>query len=150
MKPIEVSETVNAPIEVAFEVASDIPRAAERIEGIKAIEMLSEGPVGVGTRWRETRIMLGKKATEEMWITAWDPPRGYVVEANSCGCHYRTVLSFDEIAPDQTRVTFLFSGTPETFMARIMMKVFAGMSKTLVKCIEADLRDIKRHAEAAA
>lgn len=149
MKPIEVSETVGAPIEEVFAIASDIPNAAGRVEGIKEIEMLSDGPVCKGTRWRETRVMFGKKAVEEMWITAWDPPRGYVVEADSCGCHYRTVFSFDEIGENETRMTMSFGATAETFMAKVMMKVFAGMSKSMAKMILKDLRDIKGVCEGA-
>lgn len=148
MKAIEVSETVRAPIEEVFAIASDIPRAAERVEGIESIEMVSDGPVGKGTRWRETRLMFGKRATEEMWITAWDPPRGYVVEAESCGCHYRSVLSFDEVAENETRMVMTWSGTANTFMAKVMMVVFAGMRRSMVKLIAADLRDIKGHCEA--
>ena len=32
--------------------------------------MLSDGPIGVGTRLRETRIMFGRPATEVMTIAA--------------------------------------------------------------------------------
>ncbi|MEL7485039.1 MAG: SRPBCC family protein, partial [Planctomycetota bacterium] len=74
MKAIHVSETVNASIEDVFAVASDIANAAERIGGIDSVEMLTEGPVGMGTKWRETRTMFGKQADETMWITAWEPP----------------------------------------------------------------------------
>lgn len=37
-----------------FEVFTDLPRAAERIPAITKIEMLTEGPFRVGTRWRES------------------------------------------------------------------------------------------------
>ncbi|HCT46067.1 MAG: hypothetical protein CMJ35_04895 [Phycisphaerae bacterium] len=155
MKPIIVSETINAPIERVFQIASNIPDAAENIEGITAIETLKEAPpapdnngvVGMGYTWRETRIMLGKKATEDMSITQWTPPNAYCVEARSHGTHYLTDITFDQTDEHTIRITMSFNATPESFMAKVMMKVFAAMTKHLVKCLQADLADIKVKAE---
>ncbi len=160
MLNIAVSETVHAPIERVFEIASDVPNCASFIEGIAYIETITQaspsadniGPVGVGYAWREARIMFGKKAVEEMAITKWSPPNSYTVEARSHGSHYLTEITFVQIENQNdkptTRMTMSFAATPETFMAKVMMKVFAFMSKTLVKCITNDLRDIKVAAEA--
>ena len=64
MADITVSTHVYAPLERVFEVYTQIDKAAERIPGITDLEVLSEGPFGEGTRWRETRVMFKKKATE--------------------------------------------------------------------------------------
>jgi uncharacterized membrane protein len=148
MKTLEVSQTVRAPIESVFAVASDLPRAAEFISAITEIEMLTDGPVGEGTKWRETRMMFGRKATEVMWITEWDPPNGYVVEARSHGSHYMTSLSYEALGAGETRIRMTFGATAETVMAKVMMLVCAFMTKTIIKCFEADLRDIKTYCEA--
>lgn len=66
---ITLSRTVNASPEQVWCVFTYIPAAADTLSGVEGIEMLSEPPYGVGTRWRETRTMFGKKATEEMWVT---------------------------------------------------------------------------------
>lgn len=155
MKPISVTETIHAPRDRVFAIASDIPHAAETIRGIESIEVLAEapaaennlGPVGKGFAWRETRIMFGKKATEDMTITGWNPPTAYTVEAHSHGAHYVSVLTFEEAGPDETRMTMTFNATPQTFMAKVMMKVFSAMTKHLTKCIAEDLEDVKRAAE---
>ena len=47
--------------------------------------MLTEGSVGVGTRWRETRAMMKKEAVEEMEVTAFESPSYYTVHCDSCG-----------------------------------------------------------------
>jgi uncharacterized membrane protein len=147
MKPIEVTETIHAPLEQVFAVATDLPNMDTWISGIESIEMLTDPPVAEGTRWRETRIMFKKASTEEMWITEWDPPHGYVVEAESCGCHYKTTISFTQNPDASTNMTMSFTGTPQTFMAKIMMKIFAAMANSLRKAIAQDLRDIKTHCE---
>lgn len=156
MKPIAVTETIRAPRDRVFAVASDIPNAAETVRGIDLIEVLAEapaapdtlGPVGKGFAWRETRTMFGKKATEDMTITGWNPPESYTVEARSHGAHYVSVLTFEESEPGVTRMTMSFRAMPETFMAKVMMKLFAAMTKHLTKCLTEDLADIKHAAEA--
>lgn len=155
MANITVSETIHAPQARVFELAADIPHAAERISGINKVEILEPapeapdnlGPVGLGFRWRETRTMMGKQATEDMTITEWSPPHRYTVEARSHGCHYRTPITVEGVNAGTTRLTMQFTATPETTMARVMMKVFAFMNKTVAKCLAADLMDIKASAE---
>jgi hypothetical protein len=57
------------------------------------------------------------------------------------------VLTFEEAGPEETRMTMTFNATPQTFMAKVMMKVFSAMTKHLTKCIAEDLEDVKRAAE---
>ena len=66
MPSFTLSRRVEALIDAVFAAFSDIPRGHEMIEQITAIEMLTDGPVGVGTRWRETRMMF-KRAAIDSW-----------------------------------------------------------------------------------
>ncbi len=145
----ETEVEVAAPLDTVWDVFSDLERAAERIQGITKIDMLTPAPMGKGTRWRETRTMFGKEATEEMEITAFDAPRSYVAEAESCGAHYSSKFNFEE--QDQgVRVRMLMETRPLTFMARLMTPLgflFAGSMK---KMMRRDMEDLKRAAEAGA
>ena len=80
---ISMSELLEAPRSDVFKLFTDIENASDRISGIRKLEVLSEVRSGVGLRWRETRVMFGKEATEEMEITGFDEPESYVVEAES-------------------------------------------------------------------
>ena len=71
---IEVSQRIEAPAEQVWAVITDLANSPQVISGIDAVEILGGPPeFGVGTRWRETRTMLGKTATEEMEVSAVDP-----------------------------------------------------------------------------
>ena len=143
MATITVSTHVSAPIERVFEIYTEIDRAAERIPDIISLEVLSEGPFGEGTRWRETRVMFKKKATEEMWVSAFDPPKSYTVDAESHGMHYSTLYSF---APDGegTKVSWEFSGTPQTLGTKIMSPIFGVLMKgAMKKCMLRDLEALR-------
>jgi len=78
-----------SPLEVTFELISDFEHAAEHIHAIRQLEVLTPGPVGVGTRFRETHKMFGKESSEEMEVTTFNAPHGYTVECDSCGSHCR-------------------------------------------------------------
>lgn len=144
MGTISVTETVAAPPERVFDMATDLSRAAERIDGIESVEVLTDGPVGVGTRWRETRRGMG---TEELEITGYDPPRSYDAECESCGCHFASRLGFEPTA-EGTLVTMQISSRPLTLFAKLMAPVSALMAGAMRKALAADLAAIKRAAEA--
>lgn len=147
MKSIECSERIKAPVHKVFHVATDLANAPQWASQIRKIELLTNGPVGVGTRFRETRAMFGKEASEEMEITGFQPNRSYTLGCCNHGCRYTTVLSFDEESGG-TRVTMKFGAVPLTFLTRVMGFLMAPMMKgMLTKCLKQDLTDLKATCE---
>lgn len=147
---IYASCIVEAPAERVFEIASDFRNAPQRISGIERLEILTDGPVGKGTRFKETRIMFKKEATEEMEVLEWDPPRSYTLGADSCGMRWRSVVRCTPEGPQRTKLEMDSGGTPLTLTARLMTPlgfVFKGAAK---KAFEKDLQDLKRAAEGEA
>jgi hypothetical protein len=141
-----VDRHIAAPPDVVFARASDFRRAPETISAIVKTDVLTDGPVRIGTRFRETRVLFGREATEEMTVTAFEPPKCYTLGAESHGSRYLTELSF---APDGqgTRVTMTFAATPVTFLARVMSVMMRFMMKSLVKMCAKDLDDLKAAIE---
>lgn len=148
MPSVEVQRAIAAPRDRVFRIATDLGRLPETISGIETVEVLTDGPFAEGTRWRETRTLYGKQATEEMWVTGFDPPRSYAVEAESHGAHYRTEITF---APEGegTRVTFVFAARPLSLVARLFSVLSGLMLKSVRKALEQDLEDLKQAAESA-
>lgn len=151
-----ISERVNAPADVVFALSCDFANAPKRIRGIKKMEMLTDGPVGVGTRFRETRVMFGKEATETMEIVDFQPGKSYTLRAQNCGCEYRTTVSVRAGGPGGgggggsggSEITFDFAAKPLTFVARVMGTLMGWMMRgACVKAIRQDLLDLKKAAE---
>ena len=70
MTTFTVKKHVNAPPELVFAKASDFANAPSFIGAIKKVEILTPGPIQAGTRFKETRVMFKREATEEMEVTA--------------------------------------------------------------------------------
>ena len=150
MTSMTVTRTVDAPRKVVWDVITDLDHAPQVMEAISRVERVRGDGFDVGTRWRETRTMFGREATEEMEVTAIDPPRGYVVEADGQGAHYRTEFTLDDEG-DGTRVTMTFGADPKGVTGRLMAatvgRLFAGATR---KAVAADLADVARASEARA
>ena len=155
---MQLSTTIDAPPEAVFAAASDFPHAPDMIAGIDKIEMLSEAndgsPIGVGTRFRETRTMFGKQAVETMEVTEYDPPRAYTLTALSCGVRFDSRVEVAPAQPDHddgsSRLSYDVQGTPTTLTARVVGAITGPMMKgTMRKAMEKDLADMKAHLEGA-
>lgn len=142
-----VKQHVNAQADAVFAAASDFANAASRITGITKMEMLTTGPVGVGTRFRETRVMFGKQATETMEVIDFKPGRSYTLGATSHGCTYRTTLTVRPVA-NGSEVELDFVGTPLSFSRKIMAALMGWMiNKACTKAVRQDLADLKASVE---
>jgi carbon monoxide dehydrogenase subunit G len=141
-----VERQIAAPPEQVFELFADLRHAAERIAGIKRLEVLTEGPIGVGTRFRETREFYGREATEELTITAFDPARSYTVNCVSGGSVYTSTFRFRPNGAG-TIATVEFEARPVTLLARLMSPLGWLMAGAVRKCVEGDLDELKRCAE---
>lgn len=147
MRSLLIETRIAAPAERVFALSADIPAFSDVVAGIERIEMLTEGPVGPGTRWRETRVMYGKSQTEEMEITGFDPPHRIRIEADTHGAHYVSTYRFTP-QTGGTRVELEFAARPMTLVARVMSAIlWRVMAPSLGRMLESDLRDLKRAAE---
>jgi len=147
MAGMQLSKTIDAPRERVFEAFTDLDRMAERIEGIERVEKLTDGPMRVGTRWKETRVMFKRESTEELEVTGFDPPESYRVECDSCGSHFTSVFRF-EPEGDATRVTMEMSYRATSLFAKLFRPIGFLMAGSIKKCIDQDLDDAKRAIEA--
>jgi hypothetical protein len=146
MPGFTLTKQVAAPPAAVFAVFADLEHAVGRVQAISKLEVVTPGPVGVGTRFRETRKMFGKDCTEEMQITAFEPGRGYEVTMQSCGAEFRTVFRF---VPEGsgTRVEVDFKPRALSLFAKLMVPMSWLMMGSMKKCFDQDLEDLKKATE---
>jgi carbon monoxide dehydrogenase subunit G len=144
-----LTQHIHATPDKVWAVISDIPGSAATLSGIDAVQMLSDGPYGEGTRWKETRTMMGRSETIEMWVAQVDPPRSTTVKALQGGADYTSRFSLAERdgGTDLT-LTFAADVVKPTVLSKITMALFGklGMSITR-KALAKDLAEIAAKAE---
>jgi carbon monoxide dehydrogenase subunit G len=144
-----LTQHIQAPPEKVWSVITDIPGSAATLSGVEAVQLLTEGPYAEGTRWKETRKMLGRSETVEMWVAQVDRPRSTTVKAAQGGADYSTRFN---LAPRDggTDLTLTFGAEvlKPTAASRVMMAVFGkmGMAATR-KALAKDLAEIAAKAE---
>ncbi|MGI9515677.1 MAG: SRPBCC family protein [Pirellulaceae bacterium] len=146
MSTMNLSTTVAAPLSQVFEAFADFSKADQTVESIVRIEMLTDGPVDVGTRFRETRIMFGREATEEMEVTAFERDRLVTVSANSCGSTFDSTFRFTPEG-NNTRVDMEMITAPVTLMAKLMWPIGWMMKGTMKKMMQGDMDQVKAACE---
>ncbi|MFF0817652.1 SRPBCC family protein [Rhodococcus sp. NPDC003318] len=145
---ISVRRQVAASPDRVWAVLTDIDNAARTLTGVTRIERISGAGYEVGTRWRETRTMFGREATEEMWVAEVDPNRRTVVKARSAGTDYTTVFTLAPAAAG-TDLTMTFSADAGSSAFNRLLAATVGRlaMRFTRKAIAADLRDIAARAE---
>lgn len=146
---ITLTQHINAPAEKVWAVISDIPGSAATLSGIDSIQMLSDGPYGAGTRWKETRRMMGRSETVEMWVSQADPPRSTTVKALQDGADYTSRMSLaDRDGGTDLTMTFGADLASPTRMQKLAMALFGGLGLRITrKALAKDLAEIAAKAE---
>src|SRR5436309_15398422 len=94
---VEAQVTINGSKAAIWAAITDIENASEIISGIEKIEILEKPAHGlVGLRWRETRMLFGKPATVEKWITDAAENAFYKTRAEDGGFVFLTSMSISE------------------------------------------------------
>ena len=145
---VEVQVTINGSTTAIWAAITDIANAAETISGIMKIEVLKKPANGlVGLNWRETRMLFGKPASADKWITDAAENEYYKTRAEDGGFVFLSTMSISERRGGMT-LTSAHDSIPQTIVARLMSipmgLFFKGVAK---KALLQDLNDIKSAVE---
>lgn len=145
---VTVETEIGAPLMDVWRVVTDIENAAATIKAIQKIEVLERPQSGVaGLKWRETRTMFGKAATEVMWVTEAVEGSHYLTRAESHGSVYKTRVALED-RRGKTGLVMTFEGEPQSLGAKIMWGLTGFLFKGATrKALAKDLADIKAALE---
>ena len=144
---VEAQVTINGSKAAIWAAITNIENASETISGIENIEVLEKPANGlVGLRWRETRMLFGKPATVEKWITDAAENEFYKTRAEEGGFVFTTTKRISESSSGMT-LTEPHETKPQGIVAKLKstpMFLFKGVIK---KALLQDLKDIKAAVE---
>jgi carbon monoxide dehydrogenase subunit G len=148
---IEVVREVAAPPDAVWAIIADVVGTAELIRGIDSVELVSgSSPVEVGTTWRETRTMLGRRATQELTVIAVDQGRWYTVTTHANGADLESTIRV-EPGPDGSTLSITLDARSTSRLGSVMAatvgRAFEGTARSV---LAQDLTDMATAAEARA
>jgi hypothetical protein len=145
---VEAQVTIHATRAAIWDAMTNIENAAEIISGIENIENLERPANGlVGLKWRETRILFGKPAAVDKWITEAVENECYKTKAEDGGFVFITT---NRIAEGSGGMNLISShdSQPQGFVAKLQTLPMALFFKGVIrKAILQDLNDIKTAVE---
>jgi hypothetical protein len=74
---IRMSAELDAPIETVWDVVADVGRQPEWMAEMSDLRMLTEPPLGVGSRGEATVTIAGISTTDPVTVSVFEPPRRY-------------------------------------------------------------------------
>jgi hypothetical protein len=146
---VEAQLPVNAPKEAVWAAITNIENAAEFVSGIEKIEVVERPASGlVGLRWRETRVLFGKPATVEKWITDAAENVFYTTKAEDGGFMFLTTMRISESGNGSVILASSHDSQPQTISARLMSIPMGLFFRGVIrKAILQDINDIKSKVE---
>lgn len=139
---LATSFDVNRPVSDVFGYVADLERAPEWAAAVLERTKLTDGPVGVGTRYRAVDQFPGRKVEFTVEITEYEPNR-------------RIAATFDqpmeggwdatfEPLDGGTRLTINVEGNPSGGLMKIIFPLMEGWAK---RAIQRDLDRFKTRLE---
>lgn len=141
---IRAERIVRAPIDCVFSTLARIENFSKAVPGITDIEFLTDQQYGVGTRFRETRVMNGREAKAVLEVVELDENRMIRLVSDEGGAVWDTVFQVEPAGDDGTRMIMNMDARPHTFMARLITPMII---KMVGKFVQADMDSVTQYCE---
>ena len=120
MSRVTVIKTINAPLELVFQTVAEIQNFSKAIPHIVKVEFLSENKTGVGAKFRETRIMMGKQADTVLEVTEYLENERIRLVSDEGGTTWDSLFTVKMTVDGATELTLIMEARPYKTMARIL------------------------------
>lgn len=124
--------SIDAATDKVFNTLASVESFSEAVPGITNIEFLSEQRRGVGTRFRETRIMHGKEATTVLEVTEHLENERVRIVSDTGGAIWDTVFLVTAEGKG-TRMRMAMEARPHKWLAKLMVPMVLGVVRSAVR-----------------
>ena len=143
MSTITMQRTIEAPKEKVFHTIADIRNFSKAVPDIVKVEFVSDSMTGLGTRFKETRIIGGKEHTQELEVTEYDENNSIRLVTDSNGKVWDSVFTVsDEHGP--TQLMLIMEANAYKFVAKVMNPL---MKYFIKKAVGKDMDAVKVYCE---
>ena len=146
MTRTRIARTIDAPVEVVFEAVADASNFSKAVPDIARVEFLGESRVGVGTRFRETRVMRGREASTALEVTEYVRNERVRLVADAGGTVWDSLFTVVGVGEGgrRTRLELVMEARPYRLMARLLVPL---MRRVVAKAVGGDMDAVKGWCE---
>lgn len=137
---------INAPLESVYKTVSLPDEYSQAIPDIQSIEVVSDTKSGVGTRFRETRLMNGKPAIAELEVTEQSTNDCIRLVSIAGGAKWDSLFVVAQ-EKNQTKLTLQMVATPVSLLGKLFVPLLLGM---IAKAVASDMQSVKVYCETKA
>ena len=151
MSTVAVTRLIEAQVAEVWRVFTDLPGRRGWLSTVSRVELLTDGPFGPDTVWRETRSLADTEITEEFRVVECAIPERFVVSSPGIGAEYRMTYTFVPVIEGRhrggTMATVVQEGAPTAAGGRLLALVFGGLAaRTVEGALRRDLEDLAHAA----
>ena len=144
MSQVIVKRHIEAPVQEVFNTVSNIEGFSKAVPHIVDVEFLSDTRSGVGTRFRETRMMGKRKASTVLEVTEYVENELVRLVSDAGGTIWDSVFILE---PDgvHTLLTLRMDAKPYKFLQKLLVPLI--MKGFMTKALAADMDAVKEYCE---
>ncbi|MFG2048559.1 SRPBCC family protein [Micromonospora sp. NPDC048935] len=147
MSTVAVTRFIEADAVDVWCLLTDLPGRAARLTAAGPIEVLTPGPFGPGTAWREERAQPdGRTLTEEFLVVETSAPHRLVLCSSGAGVDYRITWSLRQVRRRRrgcTAVTVTHEAVPTAPYGRVVALLLGHLAARAVEvALRRDLADL--------
>jgi uncharacterized membrane protein len=103
----EMSIIFHRPVQEVFDYISDFQNSPQWQAGLMGVGRITEGPIGIGTRFTSMRKAMGRKMESGIEFTAFELNKKLAIKSYSGTSPFKQTFLFEEI-PGGTLVNMVF------------------------------------------
>jgi len=144
MSHFSATQTISSSAERVFDTVAHIENFSKAVPSIKKVEMLSEIERGVGTRFRETRVMDDRENTVELEGTEYLANERVRIVSEAGGAIWDSIFTISAISETKTELSLEMDARPKNLAAKLVVKLIKGK---VASAIEQDMIAVKAYCE---
>ncbi len=138
-----IIKRIAAPVDRVFATLADLQSFKRAIPHIIDIEYLSERRQGIGTRFRETRLISGRRSTTELEVTEYEPNDRIRMVTDSHGTIWDSIFALRGV-DGGTELTLTVDAKAHQLFAKLANPM---VMPAIRSAVESDLDLVKAYCE---
>lgn len=128
---LDLGTLVDKPIKEVFEFVANPNNMSKWNSTVTSVEQITHGEVGIGTKFKSTGEMMGRRIEGEIQVTTYEPDTKFGVQMNAGPMQMNMAVSFKAVDTG-TKISLHAQGNPSGFF-KLAEPVMAGRVKTLME-----------------